>query len=218
MVTSVSNSSQNPPTSASNATASMTSDYTTFLNLLTAQIKNQDPLSPMDTTEWTNQLVQYSNLEQGIQSNSYLKTIASNSGNSMASAVSYIGKTVTTNDATATLSNGSANWTYNLPSDASGVTYKITDSNGNVVYSSSQTNLSAGSHTFNWDGKASSGLSETPGNYTLSVTALDATGNAMTATAGVSGVVTSASTAADGTVNLSINGSTVPLSSVNSVS
>ena len=56
----------------------ITADYNTFLNLLTAQIQNQDPLSPMDTTQWTQQLVQYSQVEQSLKTNEYLKTIAGN--------------------------------------------------------------------------------------------------------------------------------------------
>ena len=92
MVTSVANtnSASNPTSNTAADSSKFSTDYTTFLNLLTAQVKNQDPLSPMDTTEWTNQLVQYSSVEQQIKANGYLETIANASGasGSMTSAVS----------------------------------------------------------------------------------------------------------------------------------
>ena len=214
-VTSATNTpSANSPTSGNGITA----DYNTFLNLLTAQIQNQDPLSPMDTTQWTQQLVQYSQVEQAIKTNSYLKTIAQNSGDTMSNAVSYIGKTVTTSDPTATLSNGSANWNYNVGDDAASVTLKVTDSNGNVLYTETNTDVASGDHSFSWDGKTSSGKTETGGDYTLTVTAKDASGNDVATTAGVTGTVNSAQTASDGTVQINVNGTTVPLSSVTRVS
>lgn len=209
-------------TSSTGSTATsgngITADYNTFLNLLTAQIQNQDPLSPMDTTQWTQQLVQYSQVEQAIKTNSYLKTIASNSGDTMSNAVSYIGKTVSTSDPTATLNNGSANWNYNVADDAASVTLKVTDSNGNVLYTETNSDVTSGDHSFSWDGKTSSGKTMTSGDYKLTVTAKDASGNDVTSTAGVTGTVTSAQTASDGTVQINVNGTTVALSSVTRVS
>ncbi len=196
----------------------ITADYNTFLNLLTAQIQNQDPLSPMDTTQWTQQLVQYSQVEQALKTNGYLATIAANSGNTMSNAVSYIGKTVQTSDSTATLNNGSANWNYHVADDAASVTLKVTDSKGNVLYTETSSDVSSGDHSFNWDGKTSAGKTETSGDYTLTVTAKDSNGNAVTTTSGVTGTVNSASTASDGTVQIDVSGTTVPLSKVTKVS
>jgi len=70
-------SSSNSSNSLANDAATVGANYNTFLNLLTAQIQNQDPLSPMDTTAWTTQLVQYSSVEQQLQANQYLSQIAS---------------------------------------------------------------------------------------------------------------------------------------------
>jgi len=196
----------------------ITADYSTFLSLLTAQIQNQDPLSPMDTTQWTQQLVQYSQVEQALKTNDYLKTIAAHSGDTMSNAVSYIGKTVQTSDAMATLNNGSANWNYNVADDAASVTLKVTDSNGNVLYTETNSDVASGDHAFSWDGKTSGGKTETSGDYTLTVTAKDSSGNAVTTTTGVTGTVNSASTASDGTVQIDVNGTTVPLSKVTRVS
>jgi flagellar basal-body rod modification protein FlgD len=207
-------------TSASASDAStLTTDYTTFLTLLTAQIKNQDPLSPMDTTEWTNQLVQYSSVEQEIKSNGYLETIAAASGsdNSMSTAVNYIGKTVGSSEDTATVTaGGSATWNYSLDADATSATMTITDSDGNTIWSDSADDLTAGTHSFTWDGKDSAGNAVDAGDYTLSVTASNASGSVTTST-GVSGVVTSAEDD-DGTVVLKVGNSTIALDDITSVS
>ncbi|MEI9903989.1 MAG: flagellar hook assembly protein FlgD [Asticcacaulis sp.] len=198
-------------------TAALTGNYTTFLNLLTAQIKNQDPLSPMDTTQWTNQLVQYSSVEQQLKANGYLEQLANaNTANSMNAAVSYIGKTVSADQPNATLANGSANWDYALAAPASDATLTISDAQGNTVWSDKAPDLTKGLHTFTWDGKTSSGQQLPDGDYTLKITATNGT-TAIDAGVGVSGVVTSA--LSDGTsVVLKVGNTSVPLASVTKVS
>lgn len=203
-------------TSSTGSTSSLDGDFSTFLTLLTAQIKNQDPTSPMDTTQWTNQLVQYSSVEQEIKSNTYLKSIAAASGNNMSSAVSYIGKSVAATTPTATLANGSANWTYDLGGTASKVNLQVTDSNGTVVYSGTG-DTASGSHSFSWDGTTSSGKSLTSGDYTLAVTATDASGNAITNTVGITGTVSSVQTDSSGNLTLQVGNTAVPVSDVTSV-
>jgi flagellar basal-body rod modification protein FlgD len=205
--------------STSNASSAKTldSDFSTFLTLLTTQVQHQDPTSPMDTTQWTNQLVQYSSVEQQIKSNTYLSTIASNSGNNMSSAVNYIGKTITASSATSALSNGSANWSYDVGSNAAKVALKVTDSNGTVVYSGTG-NTASGEHAFSWDGTTTSGTKDTGGNYTLSVTATDASGNSVTSSVGVGGTVNSVQTDSSGNLTLTLNnGTEVPISTVTGV-
>jgi flagellar basal-body rod modification protein FlgD len=217
--TSATNSATSSTSATSKDASTLTTDYTTFLTLLTAQIKNQDPLSPMDTTEWTNQLVQYSSVEQQIKSNGYLETIANASGsdNSMTSAVSYIGKTIGSDEDTATVSSGgSATWNYNLDSDATSATLTIKDANGDTVWSDSADDLTAGSHSFAWDGKDSSGNAVDAGKYTLSISAANSAGS-VNASAGITGIVTAAQTE-DGSVVLKVGNSSVALNSVTSVS
>lgn len=215
----------NPTTSSTSSTSGTSStgdastldgDFSTFLTLLTAQIQNQDPTSPMDTTQWTNQLVQYSSVEQEIKSNSYLSTIAAASGNNMSSAVNYIGKTVDASSSTATLANGSANWTYDLGGDASKVNLTVTDSNGTVVYSGSG-DTSSGSHSFSWDGTTSSGKSLSSGDYTLAVTATDGSGNTISSSVGITGTVSSVQTDSSGNLTLQVGNTAVPMSEVTSV-
>ena len=203
-------------TTTSQDAASLTGNYSMFLNLLTSQIKNQDPLSPMDTTQWTNQLVQYSSVEQQLKANQYLAQIAAGSGASMSNAVAYIGKTVTASTDTATLANGSASWDYNLAGAASKVTLTVKNNNGDVVYQTAG-ETGTGDHTFDWDGTAATGNKLTSGDYTLSITSTDAAGNGIDNTVGISGVVNSAEES-NGTVMLTVGNTRVPLSDITGVS
>ena len=201
--------------SLANDAATVGANYNTFLNLLTAQIQNQDPLSPMDTTAWTTQLVQYSQVEQQLQANQYLSQIASASGSNMSNAVNYIGKTVSATSTTATMNNGSATWDYNLASQAANVTLTVQDASGNTVYQTTGS-TNAGNNTFTWNGQTANGNTDTTGNYTLSITSTDSSGNAVSNTVGVSGVVTSAQED-NGTLTLTVGGTEVPLANVTSV-
>lgn len=218
MVTSVADTTSTTNTSTTaKDTSAFSSDYTTFLNLLTAQIKNQDPLSPMDTTAWTAQLVQYSSVEQQLKANGYLETIANNNTqNSMNAAVGYIGKTVTADQSTSTLKDGSADWQYALSAEATSATLSVSDSEGNVVWSGPASDMTTGTHDFSWDGKDSAGKDLPEGQYTLSIKAANAAGD-VDAAIGVTGVVTSAADV-DGTVVLKVGDTSVPLTDVTSVS
>lgn len=159
------------------------------MTLLTAQLKNQDPLSPMDSSEFTNQLVQYSEVEQSMKTNSLLESLNSLvTSNNGSYAVSYLGKTATTTDTTAALEDGSANWNYNIPSSASNVTLKIYDENDNLVQTIDGTKTE-GTHTLSWDGTKSNGVKVTSGNYTLEVEAVNSSGTDLDATVTRTGVI-----------------------------
>jgi flagellar basal-body rod modification protein FlgD len=97
--TSTTTTSSTSPTSssaASQASAKTSLDYDSFLKLLIAQMKNQDPTNPMDATEQISQLATFSQVEQTIQTNSNLETLIT--GNALTNASSYIGKTITSAD------------------------------------------------------------------------------------------------------------------------
>src|SRR6186713_986971 len=98
-------------TAGGNAMAKLSSNFETFLTLLTTQLKNQDPTSPMDSNQFTQQLVQFSQVEQQIQSNSNLKTlIAQGQSSASAMAMDFLGKKVSILNGQAPLSGGEANW------------------------------------------------------------------------------------------------------------
>jgi flagellar basal-body rod modification protein FlgD len=167
------------PSAPATAQNQLSSNFDTFLKLLTTQLQNQDPLSPMDSNQFTQELVQFSQVEQQINTNTSLASlIALTKTQSSANAVSYLGKTITITDGTAPLQNGSAQWAYALPSDAASVKLVVTDSTGNAVYAGSGETAS-GPHTFSWDGTNSTGNALPAGTYKLTVTAQAADGTAL---------------------------------------
>src|SRR5262245_31375256 len=130
-----------PPVSTATSAATrsesqLAANFDTFLLLLTAQLKNQDPLEPMDSNDFTQQLVQFSQVEQQINSNKHLENLGPRAkARGAAEAVSYVGKTRALTDGRAALMGGEAHWAYSLESDASTATLTIRNAHGDVVYS-----------------------------------------------------------------------------------
>jgi flagellar basal-body rod modification protein FlgD len=176
---------------AANAAAqSLSGNFNTFLTLLTAQIQNQDPLQPMDSTQFTQQLVEMTGVQETIATNQNLAQLLTLSQASQsASLVNYIGTTVTANGNATSLNDGQANWQYQLPTAAQNVTLTVTNSSGTKVFTQAGT-TNEGSNTFTWNGKTTSGTQAPDGVYTLSVAATNANGGAITATTQVTGQVT----------------------------
>jgi flagellar basal-body rod modification protein FlgD len=172
-------------------TASLSNNYTMFMNLLVTQMKNQDPMNPMDTSTFTSQLVQYSSVEQQIKMNSNLSDLkALLTTQNAANMVSYVGKTVTADTSSATY-DGTNKTTWSFTSSAASPSAKITvkDSTGATVYSTTQT-LSKGTNSFAWDGTQTSGGTASAGTYKISISGTDASGSAVTTDTSVSGTVT----------------------------
>lgn len=158
------------------ASTSLSADLNTFLTLLTTQLKYQDPLDPMDTAEFTNQLVQYSSVEQAIQTNSKLETLLTvNMANLGAQAVSYIGKVAQVLGDVMPLEGGQAKATYTLDKNVVSCAVAVKDMDGNVVYSEAG-NTTSGTHEFTWDGKDSDGNQLEDGAYQIVVTTNVSTG------------------------------------------
>ena len=205
--------------SSSQATKSgkvLTQNFDTFLKLLTAQLQNQDPLEPMDAAQFTQQLVQYSGVEQGIYTNKNLETlIALQQSGGMGSAVNYIGREVEVQNNQAALSGGQAQWTYTLPAVAESVQLVVRDANGKAVYSGSGP-LTAGDHTIAWDGKLASGADAPEGVYSLEVTAKSKDGATLTSPVTLSGRVTGVEMV-NGAVVLDVGGVKLKLTDVEAV-
>lgn len=180
-------------TATTNASSqTLSADMNTFLTLLTTQLKYQDPLDPMDTAEFTNQLVQYSNVEQSIQMNEKLNNLLSlGVANLGAQAVSYIGKTAQVLGDVMPLQDSKAKATYTLNKDVQSVSIIVKDMNGKVVYTGSGEGTTAGTHEFTWDGKDSEGNQLEDGAYQIIVSPKVANGEtAATVTTTVFGKVT----------------------------
>jgi flagellar basal-body rod modification protein FlgD len=174
---------------SSAATQQLAGNFNTFLTLLTTQLQNQDPLSPMDSNQFTQQLVEFSGVEQQINTNQNLESLISLAqGRSNADAVSYLGKSVTMSNGMGALINGSATWTYALDDAAKANTLTVSDANGKVVYSTSGA-LATGVQTFNWDGKDSYGNQLPDGQYTVTLTPQAADGSAVNYAIASKGVV-----------------------------
>src|ERR1700750_2655498 len=143
-------------TTAAAASANITSqsksladNYNMFLNLLTTQLKNQDPLNPMDNNEFTQQLTQMTGVQQQLLTNQLLtQMISQGQAQVGGAAVGLIGKQVTMTTGDAPLVNGQATWNYNLPGTAAAVSLSVLDANGNIVANATPTDLSKGDHTF----------------------------------------------------------------------
>jgi len=164
---------------AASAQKTLSSNFDTFLTLLTTQLQNQDPLQPMDSNQFTQQLVQFSQVEQQINSNKNLESlIALTKSQTATNAVSYLGKTLTLTDGTAAVIGGQAQWTYTVPNTAATTKLVITDSQGHPVYATTGA-TDRGSHVFAWDGKNSMGTQVPDGTYKLTVVETAADGTAI---------------------------------------
>lgn len=184
-------------------------NFDTFLSLLTTQIKNQDPLSPMDSTQFTQQLVQMTGVEQQLLTNDLLQKLVSNTGTGVSTAVSLIGKDVRADSSEAALKGGKAEWGYTLDRAASDVKLEILDSKGRVVRTLAPADNTAGEHTLAWDGTGQGGGNLPDGTYSLRVTAKDSEGAAITSSTHVDGLVTGVEQQ-DGSTFITVNGVRVP--------
>jgi flagellar basal-body rod modification protein FlgD len=168
---------------------SIANNFDTFLQLLTTQLKNQNPLDPLDTNQFTQQLVEFSGVEQQLKTNDFLSSLVqANANTTNSNAVNYIGKTVTASGVQSELINNKATWSFNLK-DAATVTVSIKDANGNTVYTEKGA-MQGGSGQFSWDGTDNQGNIKPAGTYSISMQAVDAEGKTINVSTETTGVVT----------------------------
>lgn len=148
-------------------------DQSDFLKLLTTQLKNQDPLKPVENEAFVAQMAQFSSLSGITEMNTKLGGIleAMNS-NQLSTATSLVGKYALVSGATAVPdSAGAAYGQLDIPAGATNVTVTIKDTAGAVVRTLSLGAVEAGKHDFAWDGKNDAGVAVTPGPVTIAATA-----------------------------------------------
>jgi flagellar basal-body rod modification protein FlgD len=190
-------------------------NFTTFLTLLTTQLQNQNPLDPLDTNQFTQQLVQFASVEQQMNMNTQLQALVALQQTAQNSqALGFVGKTVTVTGSTAPLTDGRAQWTFN-PSTPATATFTVTDSTGQTVYSKTGT-VQPGAQAFNWNGLDNSGRQWADGNYTLTITATGADGKPVAIPTTVTGMVNSVDLTQSPPV-LSIGGKNYTLTQILSV-
>jgi len=200
---------------ASKAGARLSEDFNDFLILLTTQLQQQDPLDPLDSNQFTQQLVQFTGVEQSIATNKNLESIIGLlSGKSLTNLVGLIGNTVTADSSEARLSGGSATWRYSLDTAADQTQISILDSTGTTVLRTGGA-TGAGAHEFVWDGRDQAGRALPDGIYTINIAANAGSAGVATSTS-FKGTVDGVETF-DGEEVLIVDGIRVPLPKILSV-
>lgn len=157
---------------STSSTNAMTDSESRFLKLLTTQLKNQDPLNPMDNAQMTSQLAQISTVSGIEKLNTTLKALLQDSQDSQTTqAAALVGKAIMVPGSALALSSGAAIGGFELDKDADAVTVTITDSNGTAVRTMSLGDLGSGLHDFTWDGATDSGAQAADGSYKITVAA-----------------------------------------------
>jgi flagellar basal-body rod modification protein FlgD len=176
-------------TTGSTSSTGLADNFQTFLTLLTTQLQNQNPLDPLDTNQFTQQLVQFAGVEQQLKSNDQLKAlIALEKSSQSTNALIYVGNTVAVDGSTQKF-DGSATW--NLKAEKS-TTAKviITNSVGQTVYSGNFA-LDDKKASFVWDGKGNDGTQWPAGTYKMTATGKDSQGKDVGIATEIQGVVDS---------------------------
>jgi flagellar basal-body rod modification protein FlgD len=200
-------------TRSGKAGASLAADLDSFLLLLTTQLKNQDPLSPLEPTEFTGQLVQFASVEQQISTNAHMEKLLNLQTSSLAaSIIGFVGKDVEAEVSQVPLQDGEGNFTYTLSGNAKNVVLSITDEKGKIMLTKAG-ERTAGDHNFVWDGKDVNGQTMPDGPYNVSVTPIGFDDAPVTAQVTVRGYV-SGVTMANGNALLDVGGVSIPLDRV----
>jgi flagellar basal-body rod modification protein FlgD len=176
-------------TTGSTSSTGLADNFQTFLTLLTTQLQNQNPLDPLDTNQFTQQLVQFAGVEQQLKSNEQLKALlALEKSAQSTNALIYVGNTVAV-DGSSQKFDGSATW--NLKAEKS-TTAKIiiTNSVGQTVYSGNFA-LDNKQASFVWDGKGNDGTQWPAGTYKMTATGKDSQGKDVAIATEIQGVVDS---------------------------
>jgi flagellar basal-body rod modification protein FlgD len=180
-------------------------------------LQNQNPLDPLDTNQFTQQLVQFAGVEQQLKTNDQLSSLVSLQQTAQSTqALGFVGKTAVVDGSTTALTNGAANWNLGVKTNAN-VSISITSSTGQTVYSNNYSVQAGENQSFAWDGKGNDGTQWPAGQYKLTATATDTAGNTVPVTTQIQGVVNSVDLTQSPPL-LSINGQTYTVSQIKSIS
>jgi flagellar basal-body rod modification protein FlgD len=212
-------SSSSSSASAANALASqqIAGNFQSFLTLLTTQLQNQNPLDPLDTNQFTQQLVEFAGVQQQLNTNDSLATLVSLQQTAQSTqALGFVGKTAVVNGSTAALaSGGTATWELNVPS-ASDVNITIASSTGQTVFTGTYSVAAGNNQPFSWNGQGNDGTQWPAGNYAMTATAKDSSNNSVAVTTQIQGVVTSVDLTQSPPL-LTIGGKTYTVSQIQSI-
>ena len=197
------------------STTSIAENFDAFLSLLTTQLKNQSPLEPLDTNQFTQQLVQFSEVEQSLKQNKSLEAITAQLGAMETSnAVGYIGSNVVASGVRSALSDGRAEWRYTA-AGAGSAEINVIDPSGNVVWNETR-DVRSGRGSFVWDGRTAEGGTAPDGLYFIQMVGEGGEGERIAIQTEIVGRVSEVEFTIDGPM-LMVGGQRVPLSSVRTV-
>jgi flagellar basal-body rod modification protein FlgD len=214
-----SSSSSSSSASAANdlATQQIAGNFQSFLQLLTTQLQNQNPLDPLDTNQFTQQLVEFAGVQQQLNTNSSLATLVSLQQTAQSTqALGFVGKTALVSGSTTTMSGSAATWDLDVPSNCN-LTLTIANSAGQTVFTGAVPASAGNSQPFNWNGKGNDGTQWPDGQYKLIATAVDNSGNSVAINTNTEGVVTSVDLTQTPPM-LTINGQTYTVNQIKGIS
>ena len=202
-------------TSAPNPLVALSSNFNDFLQMLMTQLQNQDPTSPMDTNAFTSELVQFSGVEQQINTNGSLTQLIqlTQAGETMQGS-SMTGKQVTVQSSEIAVQNGSGTLNFNDPT-AGPVAIAITNSAGQQLFGTTLT-ATAGNNTWSWNGQNNAGTQLPDGAYNAAIVSGNANGSTTALPFTVTGTATGVQSLSSG-MQLDLGALTVPFSAVQSV-
>ncbi len=176
----------------SSGTSSSALDKDDFLELLVTQLQYQDPLDPMNDTDFVSQLAQFSSLEQLTNMTESMDTLtAATVQGSVVNAINLLGKEVRAEGDSITKSDdGISTIYYTLEDDSTNLVVNIFDEDGNIIRTDELSNVQAGTYEYKWDGLDWNGDKADNGTYEISIAAEDGDGKALTVDMEVTGTVT----------------------------
>ncbi len=196
----------------------LNANFDTFVKMLTTQLQFQDPMKPMDTTEFTNQLVMYSQVEQQLSSNDKLdKLISLQQGQGVQAALGYMGWEVSTDSSNLPLQDGEGHFVVSVTKPAATVSLSVTDSNGKYIRGLSLSNINTTTGELVWDGKDSNGNKMPDGTYKISVAAKDTAGSSVQASVKTYGIVTAVDVDSSGNTILKMGDTAIAPGDITSV-
>lgn len=201
-------------------TLGVAENFEDFLALVTAQLQNQDPSSPLDPNQFAQQLVNYANVEQATSTNEKLEqlielTKSQNTNDGVLSSASLIGKTIEAGGNIVELSGGETTFSYSLPHDAAASVITVKDQNGNEVFSS-EGETEGGRHVFVWNGKGNDGSQLQDGQYIIEISGFDHQNNPVEVSTSIRGEVTAVVSGNNG-VSVIVGSSEIPVTHITGV-
>ncbi len=213
---SASSASSSASSTAASTLSSLADNFNSFLTMLTTQLQNQDPSSPMDSDQFTSELATFAGVQQQVNTNTNLGQLISLTQNGQVTADnSLVGQTATFSASQIPLQSGAGSIAFNT-TGAEPIAIAVTDASGNIVRTVQETS-SSGANSWTWNGKDNSGNTLPDGPYGIAVQTEDSSGNVTAVPFTTSGTITGVTKASNGDVLLQMGTDSVDMNNVTSV-